>query len=337
MKGSRYWPCWCLSKGRAGMISQMSGLAMEIGIRYVSISVHLRFPWKWLPIGAIPRSPLTLTDPQQLNTGRPPRLVISCGRQGVIPALALKKRFGDDVFVVQIQDPKANPACFDLVVVPKHDHLRGDNVYLTMGAIHHITPQRLERAKCDATFSALTTGPDPLVAVLIGGPNGCYAFSRGDVDTLIKKLHRMASACSASMIILPSNRTPPEIWHRLKDEFGDRHYVWNGKGNNPYLAALANATHLIVTGDSVSMTSEAAATGRPVFVEHLTETRTAVRFRRFHKMFQEAGITQPFEGTLYEWTYEPPNDTPQVAKIIRERISDYEHAPSRLAEHDSAA
>jgi len=313
--------CWCLSKGMAGMTSQMVGLAEAVGVSYTLKKTRLGFPWRWMPMGLIPRSRFSLADPSLLKTDSPPRLVISCGRHGVIPALALKRQYGDQIFSVHIQDPKTDASALDLIVVPKHDYLRGPNVYLTTGAIHHITPERLAAARRDPQYAQITAEGRPVVAVLIGGPNGYYSFSTADIDRFVTKLHQTALESNAKLVLLPSNRTPVELNERLDREFGARHYVWNRSAPNPYFPALAAATHLIVTGDSVSMVTEAAATGRPVFVEYLTERRKATRFRDFHAMFQQDGITRPFDGTLADWSYQPPNDTPQVAQIIKQRIS----------------
>jgi mitochondrial fission protein ELM1 len=76
----------------------------------------------------------------------------------------------------------------------------------------------------------------------------------------------------------------------------------------------------VVTGDSVSMISEATATGRPVHVHHLPELRQARRLRRFHASFEDYGYTRRFTGTLDHWSYMPPNETERVAGVIRRRV-----------------
>ena len=311
--------CWCVSKGMAGMNSQTSGLARAVGFDPEFRNTVIKFPWNCLPTGWVPRSRDILRHPRTLE-GTPPQLVISCGRHGIIPALYMKKKYGKSIFTVHIQDPKINTAGFDLVVIPKHDDTRGPNVYLTMGALHYVTRERLEEAGRSQQAADLRNGTKPTVAVLLGGKNGYYSFSPSDVDHLVAKLKRISTGNSVHLAILKSRRTPREVSRRLETEFGDRHFVWDGAGQNPYFAALATADYLVVTGDSVSMVTEATATGRPVFVHHLTETRPARRFRRFHEMFEAAGITRPFHGALTEWTYETPNDTPKVARLIRERM-----------------
>ena len=325
--------CWCISKGMAGMNSQTAGLAQAVGYQaigssqdsnavYELINTRMAFPWNCLPFALIPKSSRILTKPAVLNASPQPRLVVSCGRHGVVPALYLKKKLGRQVFTVHIQDPKCDTSGFDMVLIPKHDPTRGPNVYLTMGALHKVTPEKLEAARHTPEAELLVDPQRPLVSVLLGGKNGYYSFSQADIDRLFQKLNRLVVEQDVRLAVLTSNRTPAEICSRLVRDFGDRHFIWNGQGTNPYFEALALADYIVVTGDSVSMVTEATATGRPVFVEHLTERRTARRFRKFHTMFEEAGLTRRFEGTLAEWDYEPPNDTPRVARLIRGRMAE---------------
>ena len=331
--------CWCISKGMAGMNSQTAGLASAVGYEplenadddrvstatsatYEFINTRMAFPWKFLPFSMIPRSGRVLKQPEVLEASPQPRLVVSCGRHGVIPALYLKKKLGREVFTVHIQDPKCDTSGFDTVLIPKHDSGRGPNVYLTMGALHKVTPEKLEAARHTPAAAQLDDPTRPLVSVLLGGKNGYYSFSQADIDRLFQKLNRLVDEHDVRLAVLTSNRTPEEVCTRLTNDFGENHFIWNGQGLNPYFEALALADYIVVTGDSVSMVTEATATGRPVFVEHLTERRTARRFRKFHSMFEEAGLTRRFEGELAEWEYEPPNDTPNVARLIRERMAE---------------
>lgn len=57
------------------------------------------------------------------------------------------------------------------------------------------------------------------------------------------------------------------IERELRDSFaGDRQlFVWDGEGENPYHAFLALATLVVTTPDSISMTTEAIASAKPVF------------------------------------------------------------------------
>lgn len=312
--------CWCISKGMAGMNSQTRGLAEAVGAPFEMRNCRMAPPWAWMPIGWVPRRLFTLRGFPPVTDSSPPRLVISCGRHGVVPSIALKRRFGDRLFTVHIQDPKVDPAAFDLVVAPKHDGVQGKNVYLTMGALHFVTDARLAAARNAQAAGLLRAGNRPLLTVLIGGRNKHYAFSEKDIESLASKLDLITRNNEIQLAIIGSNRTPPWALERMRKRFGEKHFVWDGTGANPYLSALGCASYLVVTGDSVSMISEAVSTGRPVFVHHLKEGRPNLRFRRFHAMFQDAGFTRPFTGELTDWRYDPPNDTSRIARLIKDRI-----------------
>ena len=145
--------CWCISKGMAGMNSQTAGLAHAVGYEpledsprpgdvagetatYEFINTRMAFPWNCLPFSMIPKKGSILTQPVVLETSPQPRLVVSCGRHGVVPALYLKKKLGRQVFTVHIQDPRCDTSGFDMVLIPEHDPTRGPNVTLTRGALH---------------------------------------------------------------------------------------------------------------------------------------------------------------------------------------------------------
>src|SRR5438552_4092296 len=98
--------------------------------------------------------------------------------------------------------------------------------------------------------------------------------------------------------------------------------IWDGSGDNPYYAYLAAADALLVTADSVSMISEAAATGKPVHILELAKNRWGGdgKFARFHATIREAGITRPFTGEIESWSYSPLDDTARAGKLLRGQV-----------------
>ena len=91
--------------------------------------------------------------------------------------------------------------------------------------------------------------------------------------------------------------------------------IWDGNGDNPYFAYLALADALLVTADSVSMISEAAATGKPVHILDLDGGNA--KFSRFHAAMRAAGITRPFSGPIESWTYPIQDDTARAGAALR--------------------
>ena len=99
-----------------------------------------------------------------------------------------------------------------------------------------------------------------------------------------------------------------------------RAWIWDGTGDNPYLGMLALAEHLVVTEDSVSMVSEAASTGKPVYVAAMDGG--SARLDTFHALLRVEGVTRLFDGKLSSWSYEPLNETPRIAAEIRRRVDE---------------
>ncbi|MEZ6057500.1 MAG: mitochondrial fission ELM1 family protein [Planctomycetaceae bacterium] len=323
--------CWMLTEGAAGMVSQVTGLARAVGLPVYKRDIHLRLPWRKMWPGLIPLWSGIFTTPLFDDGTIPPRLVISCGRQGAVGSMALKKWLGSDVFTVHIQDPRVSTSRFDLIVTPEHDGLHGPNVLHSLGAVHHINPSLLATARAAGLTPEMSGLGEDFVAVILGGPNRYYGYSNDDVSRLIQQLQTAVATQGCRLAIVPSRRTPAAVVDRFARSFARPHFVWQGTGQNPYLPALAFARHFVVTGDSVSMISEAAATGRPVSVFSLTERRTAKRFRRFHQSYEQAGITRPFDGSLPEWSYDSPDRTASIAHEIRRAIGLVEPTNNRAA------
>jgi mitochondrial fission protein ELM1 len=94
--------------------------------------------------------------------------------------------------------------------------------------------------------------------------------------------------------------------------------LWDGVGDNPYFAYLGYADSIVVTQDSINMVTEAAGTGKPVYVKRLPGYSR--RQSNFHALMLEAGVTRVFDGTLESWSYAPINDTETVAAPIRQAL-----------------
>lgn len=305
-----------MTEGIAGTENQCLGVAEALGISPVIKRIKLKTPWKqlspWLRFG----HPYALT-PESDSIAPPwPDLLIASGRKSISIALDIKKRSGGRTFLVQIQDPRIRPAAFDLIAVPQHDPMRGENVIVTTGALNRITPEKLnlEREKWAATLAHL---PAPRVAVLIGGNSKAHRMTAAACQNLAAQLRKL----TAGLMVTASRRTGEENMNFLREALqGDNIFFWNGAGDNPYFGFLAHADYIIVTEDSVSMTSEAIATGKPVYIAKLEGGAT--RLNRFHHLLQEQGYTRPFTGVLEPWSYEPPNDTAKIAAEIRRKMKE---------------
>lgn len=310
--------CWTLTEGYAAMDHQCVGLGEAIGMSCTKQHIKARAPWKFLPPDLWPNG-LSFKDDGGHFEGPWPDVLISCGRRSVATAMAIRKASGGKTFTVHVQAPHVKPEKFDMIMVPRHDSLRGENVFVSRGALHHVTTAKLEKAKTDFQ-PILGSLAHPLIGVLVGGSTKKNAVSGDTMRDLAEKLAETAKRCGGSIALTPSRRTGKDNEKILADSLKNApSWIWDGSGENPYFGILAHADALVVTGDSVSMISEAAFTGKPLYIYDLQGSSR--RMKQFHQDLFDEGIAKPFTGAAIEqWSYQPMDDTNQAAALIRQKL-----------------
>jgi len=315
--------CWTLSDGHAGNVRQARALASAMGFGDApDMTLEPRAPWRWVAPRTWAGSENAFGSTFAASLARPPRIAIGCGRQAALATRLLRVR---GARVVQILDPRLDPASWDVVVAPEHDGLTGGNVVTLIGSLHDVDDAWLARARED--FSILAPLASPRTTVLLGGPS---AHVEGyDAAALSRDLQRLAARVRAeggSLLATTSRRTPPEWAQGLKDCCGNipglRWFAPNAPGaddsDNPYAGMLAWADRIVCTPDSVNMLSEACATRVPVFV--LGGDKVRGRLQRFHASLRERDRVRPLDDALEAWAIEPLRETARVAAEVRSRL-----------------
>ncbi len=217
-----------LSDGKPGMTNQCIGLAEALAVGFVVKTVRPRLPWRMLP-PQLWLSPLSAPGGDGDSLRPPwPGLLSATGRQTVALALAIKRASAGRTFIVQIQNPAFALGRFDLVAAPRHDRISGANVIVTEGALHRVTDERLAREA--ARFAPMLAElARPLVAVLIGGSNSQYRFTRAGAMRLAEGLRNLARLHGAGLAITTSRRTGEDNERVLRDALdGAGAYFWDG-------------------------------------------------------------------------------------------------------------
>ena len=311
--------CWIVTEGLAGTENQCLGIAESLGIMPDVKRIGLRQPWRSL-------SPYLGFECACTFTGDPltppwPDLVIASGRKAIAAARYIKRKSRGKTLTVQIQDPRISPKYFDLIAVPEHDPTRGKNVIVTHAAPNRITTERLDTARQDFP-NPFDHFPKPIVSVLIGGNSKAYKMPPEAMRTLAVRLKTLTD--KYSLAITASRRTGAENMNILKSTLsGTDAWIWEGLGPNPYFAMLAWADFILVTADSVSMISEAATTGKPVYMIPL-EGGTK-RFDKFHDGLLSKGIIRCFDGQITAYNYDRLDDAALIAAKIKEKIREKLH------------
>jgi hypothetical protein len=299
-----------------GMISQVEGMAKALGAEYSHKIVRLSFPWILIPPKFTPISEIVLKDRNYITEEETPDLIISCGRKSVIPSILLKRK-NPKIFTIHIQDPKVSLKNFDAIVAPEHDDLKGDNIYSSKGAIHYITEIEINKAR---QYLVDKIKSEKIVSLILGGPNKYYSFNSDQIINIFNQIKSIFISEGYKVIIIPSMRTPKETIDLAIKEMGSCGYVENKVDKQAYLSAYALANYVIVTCDSTSMISEAATSGKPIFVAQMKPKKNNYRFKRFFKLFKQMGITKDLGEKVETWTYNKHNEAQRIALELKNKI-----------------
>ena len=304
-----------LTQGMHGMISQVEGLAKALDIDFTHHKVELNHFWKLIPPNL---SPISQSVFKKINHDDFD-VIISCGRKSVIPSIHLKNTANKKVFNIHIQDPKVNLNHFDFIVAPEHDAIEGKNVISTKGAIHYLTENEISENK-DYLNSFIKKDERKIWALVVGGPTKHYEYSSENIKDIFKKLSNLNKENNFQIVVIPSMRTPKNIIQYAKDYFGENHTVIETVDKKAYLSALAISEKIVVTCDSSSMISEAALTGKPIYVANISPKKNDKRFQKFRNLFRELNIIRNLGEEVEIWNYQKLDETNRVANIIKEKI-----------------
>lgn len=306
-----------MTEGYAGLENQALGLAEAACLapaicRITPRPLHARLPAAWWP-----RPARAVTGLEGLGEG----LLISAGGTAAAVAAALRRR--DRRTVVCVQNPRLPLDRFDLVVANAHDGLSGPNLIVTRTALHRASPEALSRASdlWRPRLGRMFGRPDDsgLLAVLVGGSNGRFRLDVATAAPLAAALVAGAARRGLRIALTPSRRTAPPVVDLFRDALRPvGGWVWDGGGENPYLGLLSCASAIVVTADSISMVSEACATGAPVFVAALPGRSR--RIARFLDLLTREGRIRRFDGDLAPWPVRPIDDTAAAAHEMRHRL-----------------
>jgi len=205
-------------------------------------------------------------------------LIVSCGAS-TVPVNELWARQNRAKSIV-IMNPAPLPLRrFDLVIAPRHDGLpQRRNVIQTVGAISLIQDGRLAQAvdRLSAHPKFRAAAPDgvrrPVVAVFIGGETSQYTLGAGFVEGMVAQVLSTCELVNGRCLVTSSRRTPAAVERVLAERLGKHArcqlllLASRDQLNGTMEGMLGAADVAVVTGESVSMVSEACASGRRVVV-----------------------------------------------------------------------
>jgi len=260
---------WLLVDDRPGHRTQVVGLARLAGV--AGVEKRLAFNWlNRLPNPVLGASLFSLDRAGSDPLAAPwPDLILAMGRRVVPVARWIRRQSGGRSRIVLLGRKAAGDAgaadisiaCAHFQLLP-HDRL----VELT------VPPTQIDRASLDAARDAhgdpLEGMARPRVLLLAGGPTAQHRFDPGFAGRMAGEVAEAVRALGGSLAIVTSRRSPAASVSAMRAAAPEAHlHEWSAeRKHNPYLAYLAAADLIAVTGESESMLAEAVATERPVTI-----------------------------------------------------------------------
>jgi mitochondrial fission protein ELM1 len=234
-------------------------------------------------------------------------VVVSCGSSLLPVNLILKRENG--CRSVAVMKPFFSAKLFDAVIVPRHDRMKpAKNVFVTAAAPSLVTVEGMREEGAKLAGELGLKGSGRRVGVLIGGDTDEIKFGRREFTEALDSLSRLSSGGSAQILATSSRRTPAWADDLLKSSLSDRSrcplLVIANEANRPGAvnAILGASDVIVVSGESMSMVSEAVASGKPVVVFMPAQNvKLKAKYRSFlDRMTKEKLVVNAAPGGLFE-------------------------------------
>ena len=306
-----------LTEGMHGMISQVEGLAKALDLDFIHEKIELNNFWKMIPPKLTPVQDFVFKN----KLGNNFDIVISCGRKSVIPSIYLKNKLKNKIMNIHIQDPKVSLSNFDYIVAPEHDSLSGSNVLSTKGAIHYLREDELNESQ---SYLKPQINKEKILSFIVGGPNKYYSYEESLIEVIFSKIKKNFIENDYQLIFIPSMRTPSRIIDKARNFFDKNQIIISEVDKKAYLSSLKLAEHIVITCDSTSMISEAAMTGKPIYVAQMPPIKRNYRFKKFFELFKSLNIIKDLNNSVTKWNYEKLNETDRISRLIKNEIKNYD-------------
>lgn len=271
---------WIISEGSPGHVSQSVGLAEELAAQ-VSATIRqfecrprsggiVRGFIRRFLMGKLARPLPDLILRHWLRLERPakdepaPDVIIASGGKSVFAARTLATKHG--VPLIFLGERKPYPATwFHTTFSPSSFDSEPNDIRMDVIPTK-ITPQIVRQAA--ANWSDRPAGR--LWTILIGGLSRSHHYQTGDWERLAEGMTELARRESIRWLVTTSRRSGIELESRLRDllppDIVADSVWWCGQPEKKLSAYLGTAEKVWVTQDSVSMVTEAVATGKPTIV-----------------------------------------------------------------------
>ncbi len=309
-----------LTDGKVGNLVQCQGVASHltkaefIEEKAVSPRKLWSLPFPFIPVQISDRAG---KDGSPLNQPFPD-LIIASGRR-TLPYLRAIKRLRNNSktpLLVYLKDPRMGGKVPDFIWAPTHDKLTGTNIFSTHTSPHTMTKIALAKASKSAK-SRFLNYPAPVTGIILGGNSGSVQWDTSTIQLFTSQLEKLPN--EGSYLITPSMRTPRPLLDSVTNALKHRKcWVWDRKGENPYLQILTLSDRLIVTGDSHNMVSECLTTNKPIFVHRPAQLQT--KLHEFLDTMEQLKAVKNLEHGLINFKPVKFDATLEIATAIQNKL-----------------
>jgi mitochondrial fission protein ELM1 len=225
-----------------------------------------------------------------------PDMVLSAGRRCAQVAQWIKHRSQGTTKLVHVGRAQLPLWRFDLVLsTPQYGLALTDNVVDLPAP--YMNPRTLDQAQLEQWRERFASLPRPWIAVLVGASASPLCMDSNAETRLGREANAAVKALGGSILLSTSPRSSATTTDALLSaiDIPCWSYRFGETQDNPYPAFLALADGFIVTGDSLSMLTEACMTGRPVAVFPLPIQRNG-KARLRHALEQRLGVIDRTTG-----------------------------------------
>lgn len=221
-------------------------------------------------------------------------IVVSCGSQtATVNRFLCMENRGRGIVV---NKPGVVPMSkFDLCIMPRHDNpKRLKNVLLTDGALNLMDEEYLagQRKALMADMADKAKDTEISIGVLIGGDNKDFKLTKEAVNQALDAVIEFAKDKKAGIFATTSRRTSKNIDELVKARLSGlgccKLLVIANERNIPGVVAgiLGMCSAVVVSGESVSMVSEAASSAKKVVV-FVPGLKNMQKIKKRHVVFME--------------------------------------------------
>lgn len=209
-------------------------------------------------------------------------IIISCG-SSLAPVNLFLSRENNAKNVIIMKPGMLGLKGFDVAIIPRHDKpKKAQNVVITEGSPNLINSESMK----DGSISirkAVSLSERKRLGLLLGGDNAEYRLTAELAGRLITQVEGLLKELDTELLLTTSRRTPKDVEALLKDRLGSNSrckllVVANERNiENAVSGILDLSAVVLVSGESISMVSEAASSGKKTVVFDLLKKRRSAK------------------------------------------------------------